>query len=257
MIHEIIAVVKEAGRIVMNARNIQGGIESKEGRANFVTKYDVEVQQFLYSELAKLYPLATFIGEEDDNNQAPGEYCFIIDPIDGTTNFILDYRHSAISVGLMYHGQIVAGVVYNPYLEELFYAVKGTGAYLNDKPLKLSDLPLCEGLVSVGTCPYYRDKADETFALSRKLYDQALDIRRSGSAALDICYVAANRFVLYFELKISTWDYAAASLILTEAGGRISMIDGNELPFTEGCPVVAATPKAYEEFYRLHPASCE
>lgn len=248
MIHEIIAIVKEAGHIIMNARNIQGAVESKEGRANFVTKYDVEVQQFLYSELARLYPQATFIGEEGDNKELPGEYCFIIDPIDGTTNFIQDCRHSAISVGLMYHGQMAAGVVYNPYLEELFYAVRGTGAYLNDKPLKLSDLPLSEGLVSVGTCPYYREKAEETFALSRKLFDHAMDIRRSGSAALDICYVAASRFVLYFELKLSPWDYAAASLILEEAGGRISVVGGGELPLIRGCAVVAATPKAYEEF---------
>ncbi|MGF7144056.1 myo-inositol-1(or 4)-monophosphatase [Anaerotaenia torta] len=251
MIQEIIAIVKEAGQIMTKARNIQEDTKSKEGRANFVTKYDIEVQRFLYSRLGELYPRATFIGEEDDNNGPPGEYCFIIDPIDGTTNFILDYHHSAISVGLMYHGQMVAGVVYNPYLDETFHAVKGTGAYLNHKPLRLTDQSLSEGLVSVGTCPYYREKADETFALMRKLYDRALDIRRSGSAALDICYVAAGRFVLYYELQLSPWDYAAASLILTEAGGRISKVGGGELPLTEGCPVVAAAPAAYEEFHKM------
>ncbi|MBP1755795.1 MAG: Archaeal fructose,6-bisphosphatase of inositol monophosphatase family, partial [Firmicutes bacterium] len=90
-----------------------------------------------------------------------------------------------------------------------------------------------------------------TFALSRKLYDQALDIRRSGSAALDICYVAANRFVLYFELLLSPWDYAAASLILNEAGGRISTMEGKELPYTSGCSTIAATPTAFEEFFKL------
>ncbi len=252
MIHEIIAVVKEAGRIVINAGNIQGGIESKEGRANFVTKYDVEVQRFLISELVKLYPQATFIGEEDDNKEFPGEYCFIIDPIDGTTNFIQDCRHSAISVGLMYQGQMIEGVVYDPYLDELFYAVRGTGAFLNDKPLRMPDLPLGSGLVCVGTSPYYREKAEGTFALARKLYDQALDIRRSGSAALDICYVAAGRYVLYFEFKLSPWDYAAGSLILEEAGGRMSVIGGGELPLVHGCSVVAATPKAYEEFKEIN-----
>ena len=251
MIDEIIKVVKEAGLIMLQAQNIQGGVVSKEGRANFVTQYDVEVQHFLFDRLGKLYPTATFVGEEEETRNTSGEYCFIIDPIDGTTNFIMDYHHSAISVGLMYHGQMITGVVYNPYLNELFHAERGTGAYLNGKQLKANDLPLAEGLVSIGTCPYYRDKADVTFALSRKLYDQALDIRRSGSAALDICYVAANRFVLYFELLLSPWDYAAASLILNEAGGRISTMEGKELPYTSGCSTIAATPTAFEEFFKL------
>ncbi len=87
--------------------------------------------------------------------------------------------------------------------------------------------------------------------LSRKLYDRALDVRRSGSAALDICYVAAGRFVLYFEYFLSLWDYAAAALVLTEAGGRISTIDRREIPLTGGCSVLAATPAAFEEFYKL------
>ncbi len=251
MIDEIIKVVKEAGQIMLAAQNIQSGVVSKEGRANFVTKYDVEVQQFLFAKLAQLYPTATFIGEEEDQRAIPGEYCFIIDPIDGTTNFIMDYHHSAISVGLMYHGEMAAGVVYNPYLDELFYAERGTGAFLNNKPLRVMDLPLAEGLVSIGTCPYYRDKADEVFALSRKLFDVALDIRRTGSAALDLCYVAAGRFALYFEPVLSPWDYSAASLIVAEAGGRISTINGSELEYTKVCGVVAATPIAYEEFFKL------
>ena len=256
MLNEIIDIVKEAGQIVLHSQNIQDQVQSKEGRANFVTKYDLEVQNFLYQELAKLYPDAAFLGEEDDiktdrSSKVLNEYCFIIDPIDGTTNFIMDYHHSAISVALLYRGQLAAGIVYNPYLDEVFYAAKGTGAYLNDKPLKLVNLPLQDGLVSVGTCPYYREKADETFALTRKLYDKALDIRRSGSAALDICYVAAGRFVLYFEMLLSPWDFSAASLILTEAGGCIHTLEGENLDFTRNSSAIAATPAAYEEFLQL------
>jgi myo-inositol-1(or 4)-monophosphatase len=252
MIENIKSVVKAAGDIMLKAHNIQSGIESKEGRANFVTKYDVEVQNYLFQELHKLYPSATFIGEEEEQKgNIPGEYCFIIDPIDGTTNFIFDYKHSAISVGMLHDGQIVAGVVYNPYLNELFYAEKGKGSYLNDRPLHMKNLQLRDGIVGFGTCPYYREKADETFFIARKLYDRALDLRRSGSAALDICYVAANRFVLYYELLLSPWDYAAASLILTEAGGSISTLDKNELTFTAGCSVIAATPSAHEEYFQL------
>ena len=251
MIDEIIKIVKEAGQIMLTAKNIQSGVVSKEGRANFVTKYDVEVQRFLFEKLAKLYPTATFIGEEEEKSTAPGEYCFIIDPIDGTTNFIMDYQQSAISVGLMYHGQMAAGVVYNPYLDELFYAEHGTGAFLNNKPLKVADLPLSEGLVSIGTCPYNRDKADEVFQLSRKLFDLALDIRRTGSAAIDLCNVAAGRIVLYFEPVLSPWDYSAASLIITEAGGSINTLDGSSLDYTKSCGIVASTLAAYEEFKKL------
>ena len=252
MFENIKKVVKEAGQIMLEAKHIQNGVESKEGRANFVTKYDVEVQNFLYLELTKLYPSATFIGEEDETKQNNlGEYCFIIDPIDGTTNFIFDYNHSAISVGLMYKNEIIAGVVYNPYLDEMFYAEKGSGAFLNGNPIKNNELQLSEGIISIGTCPYYREKADETFQIARKLYDKALDLRRTGSAALDICYVAAGRFVLYYEMLLSPWDYAAASLILTEAGGCISTMEKTPLTLTSACSALAATTGAYEEFFML------
>ncbi len=255
MLDEIINIVKEAGQIMLNAHDIRSKVESKEGRANFVTKYDIEVQRFLYQRLSDLYPSAVFIGEEDTvqetSSLTDAEYCFIIDPIDGTTNFILDYHHSAISVALLYRGETAAGVVYNPYLKEVFYAERGTGAYLNGNPLKPHNLPLSEGLAAIGTCPYYRDKAQETFALAGLLFDKALDIRRSGSAALDICYVAAGRYVLYYELLLSPWDYAAASLILEEAGGCISTIKHTPLGFTDSSSVIAATPAAYEEFFHL------
>lgn len=252
MFENIKEVVKKAGDIMLSAKHIQNGVESKQGRANFVTKYDVEVQNFLYEELSKLYPSAIFIGEEDEKKQtATGEYCFIIDPIDGTTNFIFDYKHSAISVGLMYKNEIIAGAVYNPYLDEMFYAEKGSGAFLNGNPIKNNNLQLSEGIVSIGTCPYYRENADETFRIARKLYDKALDMRRTGSAALDICYVAAGRFVLYYEMLLSPWDYAAASLILTEAGGCISTMEKTPLTLISACSALAATPGAYSEYFTL------
>jgi myo-inositol-1(or 4)-monophosphatase len=252
MLKKIKDIVKVAGEIILNAHHIKDGIESKEGRANFVTSYDVEVQNFLYQELKKVLPEAAFIGEEDKKREnVIGDYCFIIDPIDGTTNFIFDYRHSAISVGLAFHGQIIMGVVYNPFLNEMFYAEKGKGAFLNGRKLNVSGLMISEGIVAIGTCPYHRELTDETFRITRKLYDTALDIRRTGSAALDICYVAANRFALYFELILSPWDYAGASIILTEAGGCIGTMEKKELPYRLPCSVIAASPRAYEEFYQL------
>jgi myo-inositol-1(or 4)-monophosphatase len=252
MIDNIIKIVREAGKIMLDAQHIKDGVESKQGRANFVTKYDIEVQEFLFRELAACYPEATFVGEEDDKKTTINDgYCFIIDPIDGTTNFIFDYRFSAISVGLMYQNELIAGVVYNPYLNEMFTAEKGKGAFVNGRQIKVKDLSLSEGVVAIGTCPYNRDKTDETFTIARKLFDKALDIRRSGSAALDICYVAAGRIVLYYEMLISPWDHAGASVILKEAGGRISSMDATEVVYDKPCSVMAATPKAYEEYFKI------
>ena len=245
-------VIWTNNKIVLNAHQIQNGIESKQGRANFVTKYDVEVQNFLYQELKKLYPDAAFIGEEDKQREkVTAEYCFIIDPIDGTTNFIFDNRHSSISVGVLHQGEIIMGVVYNPYMDELFYGEKGKGAFLNGRKLEVADLGISEGLYAFGTCPYYREEADETFDIAKKLFDKAMDFRRSGSAAIDICYVAANRFVLFYELVLSPWDYAAASIILLEAGGCITTLDRKKLQFEEKSSILAATPKAYEEYFTI------
>lgn len=252
MLEDIKRVVKEAGLIVLNARNIESGIESKQGSANFVTKYDVEVQNYLYQQLSSLFPNADFLGEEDlQRKSINSEYCFIIDPIDGTTNFIFDYRHSAISVALMYQNEIAYGVVYNPFLNELFYAERGKGAFLNDRPLKINPLALKDGIVGFGTATYYPEKAEQTFSYAKKLFDQALDLRRTGSAALDICYVAANRFVLFFELILSPWDYAAGSLILTEAGGIIKTFEQSEIEPMSPCSIIAANPIAYQDFLKL------
>ncbi len=253
MIDHIVKVVKEAGDIILKARHIREHVESKQGQANFVTKYDVEVQEFLYRELSVVLPQAGFIGEEDDggNDRINDGYCFIIDPIDGTTNFIFDYRHSCISVALMLRGEIILGVVYNPYLEEVFTAEKGKGAFLNGRVLRIRDIRLEEGVAAFGTAPYYREKSDETFRIARSVYDKALDLRRSGSAALDICYVAAGRIVLYYELLLSPWDYAAASLILTEAGGRISTMEGQALAFDRPVSVLAGNKVSIQQYFEL------
>ncbi len=252
MLERIIKIVKEAGQIMLTAQQVKDGVENKQGRANFVTEYDVKVQEFLFRELSVLLPEAVFIGEEEEGNKTINDgYCFIIDPIDGTTNFICDYKHSCISVGLMYRHKMSAGVVYDPYLDETFHAKTGEGAFLNGSRLQLKDLPLSDGIVAIGTSPYYREKADETFRIARTLYDNALDIRRSGAAALDICYVAAGRTVLFYEMQLSPWDFAAASVILAEAGGCCSTMEYASLTYHKPCSMIAATPSALKEYFQL------
>ena len=251
MLKKITEIVKEAGKIVLSAHNQENTITAKEGKKNFVTKYDVAVQEFLFKELGKAFPDAQFIGEEGENDFSTDGLRFIIDPIDGTTNFMQDYRCSCISVALCNGNDVVAGVVYNPYTDELFSAEKGKGAYLNGDRISVSERPLSDGLALFGTSPYHPENTDETFSLLRKVFDFSRDIRRSGSAAYDICMIACGRCEVFFEKSLQPWDIAAGTLILKEAGGIALKYDGTEISFSTPNDVVFANPKAYKEFITL------
>lgn len=251
MLNKIIEITKQAGKIILSAHNQESTITAKEGKKNFVTKYDVAVQEFLFAELGKAFPEAEFVGEEGETNLKSRAVRFIIDPIDGTTNFMQDYRCSCISVALCKENDIIAGVVYNPYSGEIFTAEKGKGAYLNGEKISVSDRPLSDGLALFGTSPYHPENTDETFALLRKVFDLSRDIRRSGSAANDICMVACGRCEVFFEKDLQPWDVAAGTLIIKEAGGFAKNYEGGEIDFTKPNDVVFANPKAYEEFMML------
>lgn len=251
MLNRIIETVKEAGKIILSARDQESAVTAKEGKKNFVTMYDVAVQNFLFEELGKAFPEAEFVGEESENRLENDALRFIIDPIDGTTNFMQDYRCSCISVALCKENDILAGVVYNPYTDEIFSAEKGKGAYLNGKKIQVSDRPLSDGLALFGTSPYHPENTDETFALLRKVFDLSRDIRRSGSAAYDICMVACGRCEVFFEKALQPWDVAAGTLIIKEAGGVALNYEGNEINFSMPNDVVFANPKAYKEFATL------
>jgi len=251
MLTKIADIVREAGKLVMNADDMQ--ITSKEGAFNFVTKYDLMVQEFLFKRLKEILPDAKFIGEEGNNGpEKVGDgYFFIIDPIDGTTNFICNYRFSAISVGLAYDGELVLGVVYNPYMDEMFYAEKGKGAYLNGRRLYIRDRTLSEGVLSFGSSPYNKELREPTFRLVKELSYHSMDIRELGTAALSLCYVAANRNVLYFSLLLSPWDYAAAAVIVREAGGEVLTVNGGQPDINKKTTLVAATKTAMKEFFTI------
>ncbi len=251
MLNKIIEIVKEAGKIVLSAHNQESAVTAKEGKKNFVTKYDVAVQEFLFRELGNAFPEAEFVGEEGESNLESKNLRFIIDPIDGTTNFMQNYRCSCISVALCKENDIIAGVVYNPYTAEIFSAEKGKSAYLNGEIIKVSDRTLSDGLALFGTSPYHPENTDETFALLRKVFDFSRDIRRSGSAAYDICTIACGRCEVFFEKELQPWDIAAGALILKEAGGIALNFKGEEINFSSPNDVIFANPKAYEEFIAL------
>ncbi len=246
------AAARQAGAVMLSADRVDEAVSEKAGTANFVTKYDIAVQELLRRELRQIRPEAKFYGEEDAKRDDPlsGE-CFIVDPIDGTTNFIWNLRHSGVSIALAQDGEVVYGVIYNPYLDEMFSARRGGGAFLNGRPLHVPDRELSESLVCFGTAPYYRETADETFRLLRRVFDRALDVRRCGAATLDLCDIAAGRCDVFFEARLSPWDFAAGSLLVTEAGGEISTLNRQPLRLDTPCSVAAGSPRAMEGFWEL------
>ena len=252
-LEDILSAIRNAGAFMRTAHDVEqetGSITEKTGDANFVTVYDVRVQEMLMKALQNILPHAQFFAEEKENDPAmltTGD-TFIIDPIDGTTNFIHNYGISAISVGLLHNGIPVFGAVYNPYREKMYEARRGIGAFCNGKKMHVSSRPPHKGVFAVGTAPYYRSiLGDNTFAVMRRLFDLGADIRRLGSAALDLCAVASGVADGYVELRISPWDFAAGALLVTEAGGVITDTDGNPLDFKHACPVgvIAGTPSTH------------
>ena len=198
-------------------------IEEKEGESwNIVTSADVAVQEYLQKELMALLPEAGFYGEEEHEHDFSKEISWIVDPIDGTTNFARGMQQSGISVGLREGSELVLGVVYNPDLDDMFWATKGNGAYLNGKRLSVSKKDFAHSILCTAMSLYRKSYAKMCSDVLLEAYNQCADFRRFGVASLEICYLAAGRVDTFFELRLFPWDFAAAAVILSEAGGVIS-----------------------------------
>lgn len=215
----------------------------KTSSRDVVTEYDTAIQGEIINRLLVKYPAAGVVAEEGLASAIPyRELVFVIDPIDGTMNFVKGFSQSCVSIGCLKQGAPYAGVVYNPFTEEIFTAERGCGAFLNSRPIHVTDSPLSDTVVVFGTAPYNSECNDETFSKLRSVYPRCLDVRRMGSAALDICSVACGRAGLYFEAKLSLWDYTAAAAILLEAGGRLLDFEGRPIPFRlEKTPIIAGS----------------
>ncbi len=246
----MVAAEREGAQLMLRAHDVLA--EAKTDRRNVVTEYDRAVQELLVRRLREALPEARFFCEEmDQQDDLQAEALFIIDPIDGTMNFVHGLGHSCISVAFCRHGRREAAAVYNPYRDELFTASLGGGAFLNGRPIHVTEAPLSESVVCFGSAPYNPELTEETFRLAKGCYVQGLDVRREGSAELDLCTVAAGRAGLYFELSISLWDYAAGSLILEEAGGLCRQVDGSPLDYGPGrSSILAGTARTLEDFLR-------
>lgn len=235
-------LVKLAGQQILSGGG--SAVTEKEGIGNYVTELDQQLQEQLRAELSALVPEAGFQGEEGGKTQTSG-LRWIVDPIDGTTNFIRGLHYSCVSVALVQDETPLMGVVYHPYMDLCYSAEKDKGAFCNGKPLAVSGHTLERSLVSVGFTAYEREQTDRMFRLFRGLFDNCEDMRCFGSAALDLCAVGAGALDVFVELLLQPWDYAAAACIITEAGGVISDLEGNPLPMSRSSGVLAAGKAAY------------
>lgn len=219
-----------------------GKIDIKEkGTADFVTQIDIMVQETVQTGLRELYPDIQFMGEEKDNSDIDFKKpVWILDPIDGTTNFIHGYCHSTLSLALCADKRIVMGIVYQPYTEELFWAQEGKGAWLNEERIFVSGTEELEkSLVTVGTSPWKHELADKNFEIFKQIFLRCSDIRRTGSAALDLAYVACGRTEAFVEHDLKPWDFAAGILLVKEAKGTVTDYRGREIDITAPSQIAA------------------
>ena len=264
--------IKAGDRILKAAATVR----TKTSRRDLVTSTDLEIQKMLMKRLDIFGSPCSFFCEEDlsvpgirqitDPEQISKGVCFIIDPIDGTANFVHGLAHSCTSIAMTVGGETRIGVIYDPYHKELFSACKGRGAWLNGHRLpelaagstdseaagststeshaaRLSDM-----ITVFGTAPYDESTNERTFRMAQMLYEMSGDVRRTGSAALDLCWTAAGRFGLYAELSLSSWDFAAGKLIAEETGCVVTDIDGQPLDWAGKHSILCGRPAFTKAF---------
>jgi myo-inositol-1(or 4)-monophosphatase len=226
----------------------------KKGPADLVTQADLASQEAVRRTVLGAFPSHSLLGEEKDPGETPGqraEYRWIVDPLDGTTNFVHGVPHYCVSLALERNGELLVGAVFDPLLDECFMAAAGRGASLNGRPIGVSRvISLSEALAAVGFPPNVsRDAPDVKLFLEMLCRCQA--IRRGGSSALNLCYVAAGRFDLYWSFSTKIWDVAAGVLILREAGGLLTSANGGDFRLEEAHFLAAATPELLGQLQEL------
>lgn len=241
-------IAKAASRLMAHRPEV-GEITQKGNVSNFVTETDLAVQQYLNSALKELVPGSEVLGEENAGWDRNARKLWIVDPIDGTSNYIRDLGASVISIGYMMNDQLEAGVVYNPYRDELFTAQRGKGAYLNGRRMHVSERDFRHSHLCSALCVYAKEYAQPCLNIIGRVYQESDDLRRFGAAAFELSQLAAGRVELYFEMRIAPWDAAAGALLIEEAGGYWECLYEKGLQKEKLFPFIAANTK--ENFDRL------
>lgn len=212
---------------------------TEKGKNNYVTTFDIKVENKLKTALKELIVESTFLGEETGGKIESKGYTWVVDPIDGTTNFIHGLQY-AISIGLVKYGKPIIGCIYSPSTEDFWYGIKGKGAYKNDIKLQVSQRDSIKDTVIEFGFPYDTSKTENILKNVLKIKQAgAADVKRIGPACLDICRVASGECDAYFEYDLKPWDIMAAMLILQEAGGTLYKMDGTKYEFTQGSIIVS------------------
>jgi myo-inositol-1(or 4)-monophosphatase len=241
-----VRAARRAGDLIV--RNVDRvptlGVRSK-SRNDFVTEIDQLAERDIIETIRRTHPDHGFLGEESGRSGGD-EFVWIIDPLDGTTNFLHGFPTFAVSLACEYRGRLEHAVVYDPMRQELFTASRGDGAQLDGRRIRVSKQLELEGALVATGFPYRANARyiDEYLAMLRAVMQQTAGIRRPGAASLDLAYVAAGRVDGFWEIGLNAWDTAAGTLLITEAGGRIGTLAGGE--YRQGGNVVAGTPKVYE-----------
>ncbi len=250
MKEKLIEIVKEAGEILKDGYFSKKDVTFKATK-DMVTKYDVAVENFLKKRFLEEFKDFNVIAEESDNSNLEFNNSIIVDPIDGTTNFVNKVPHTCISVGVYKDKKPFIGVVYNPILNELYTAVVGEGAYLNDEKIQVSDEnEFQKSLLSTGF-PYSnatnQDDLNDVIKKMKDILPRCQDIRRLGSAAIDLCFVARGTYEGYYEMNLKAWDVSAGLIILQEAGGKVTTLDGSEYTLFEDKYIVASNNHIHDQ----------
>jgi len=249
--HPILNIAVRAARragSIINRAALDGGVKVRSKQLNdFVTQIDEAAERAIVEIVRKAYPEHGFHAEESGVSAPDAEYVWIIDPIDGTTNFIHGFPQYCVSIGVHHRGAPAHAVVFDPVKNELFTASKGRGAFLNDRRVRVSKCPrLAMALVGTGFPFKELERMDLYLKQLRSIMSHASGVRRAGAAALDLAYVACGRLDGFWELGLSPWDVAAGALLIQEAGGLVTGITG-EQDFLQSGDVIAATPKVFTE----------
>jgi myo-inositol-1(or 4)-monophosphatase len=252
--NETIEVVKQAAAFIKEGRRNFSNNDIQEKSLNSLVSYiDIESEKILVAGLKKIIPNSDFLTEENTTTQSfNSDWLWIIDPLDGTTNFIHQIPAYAVSVALQYKNETVLGIVYEINRDECFHAIKNQGAFLNNKRISVNqNNSLSNSLIATGF-PYEKfDYIDKYISILKELMIQSRGVRRLGSAAIDLAYVACGRFDLFFEYNLNPWDIAAGALLVSEASGKVTDFKaGNNYLF--GREIVAGNNFLLDEFYKIY-----
>lgn len=226
----LLKAIKAAGALIHENFNGPFTVSHKEGVNNLVTEIDQASERLITQIIKEAYPDHGIVGEEYGEHDMEARYKWIIDPIDGTVNYAHGIPLCCVSIGLMDGEEMLMGAIYNPMMNELFFAEKGKGAFLNDKPIKVSEKEDMATAFLVTGFPYHFPEGKNPFSIFERLVSSGIPVRRLGSAALDLCWVACGRFDGFWEYNLNPWDIAAGYLIVEEAGGKVT--DFRENPYS-------------------------